>query len=528
MKSCARVFLVSALISFLLPGPSLVWASTLRASDSAAELQRFHQLLQEIDSTVLSLQDDLPIVTSVNIVPPMAPEQAGLDSIPSERIHLAQAAIPPGQVVPLPIERMIPTEPRNLKYGPAQIEDLILEGDQASWNIPEPGAPLQIKLPATMIREMPMAEGSPFAPVLDKYISLALANSREAQAAMEDVELAELRVSAARRVLYPNASVRYTQTTGEISGGLAGFLERDFGLEWSQPLYDSGSSRAGYHQAKLNLRVAQENYRRISTQIRSDIEEAYYQLVNSKLKYVTRTELQEGAVDLVRLAQRQYQAKLSTEVEYLNVMTQYESMAYQIDAAWKDLELARLVFKQRLQVESLEGLDPEPELEFKNVKISLDECTRLAFDHRPDLLVEELLAKVSEYQEDIVEAAKKFRFDINGFYGRSASAFEGEDLIPKLSWFVGLRASKPLGANSMEASYTTQQVRPQLGQSTRTQTNTATVQMGILDAYKLKADAKEASINRHRAENEVEDLEDTILREVYDGYARFEKALGRV
>jgi outer membrane protein TolC len=95
-------------------------------------------------------------------------------------------------------------------------------------------------------------------------------------------------------------------------------------------------------------------------------------------------------------------------------------------------------------------------------------------------------------------------------------------------WYVGLKVSKPLGGNTLSASYTEDETSEKHGQSSRTESVSQALELGLLDNLQNFSEKKSAIIALNKAKEEFQNTKDTILKEVEESYLNFKKALIQV
>ena len=187
---------------------------------------------------------------------------------------------------------------------------------------------------------------------IEKAFEIALINSRTAQIAKEETKLAALKMREARRGLYPNASLKASQTAGDVYE--TQFTEQSYALQIEQPLYYGGQLRNALAQAEVNLEISREEYNRTVQDLRLEVEMAYYNLALPGRNVQLQEELLKKAKESKDLASKRYEFGLSTKAELLDVQSQYNQIAYQLTSAEKDLSLAALGFLQVLNMEEEE------------------------------------------------------------------------------------------------------------------------------------------------------------------------------
>ncbi len=476
---------------------------------------------------------------------------------------------------PLPkLEEFIPTSPVVIARSPAKRDDEAISEEIASLpsvarndvvkeklevTLPAPKAgpdkalkPEPIKVQPIDIEKLPEAPGVGFKTMRDQIISKAVSmkaarlelpkgknkftykecleigtvNFLPIVIAQEDIKLNEMKVNEAKRGLYPTATAKYTTTDGETTG--IEFTEKTYGMQVEQPLYYGGRLGLTVKQAQVNRQVAQAKFDKSEADIVSKVTETFYNMVTAQLNLQDQQGLFAKSKELAALAKKKYEEELTTKLESLNVESQCNQIEYQLSVAAKDLEIAKVNLLQAM------GVDPQAEIfadfsmDYKEHDINFNKALLLAYQYRPELHMDELLAQAAEYEEKIAKSKDNIKVDFTGFLGESGGAYKTETLNLRKDWFVGLKASKPWLGNTGSYNYTKNQTSPKLGQNTRTEGLSHSVEFAVLNNLTGYSEKQSALINKLKAENELVEIEKTINIEVREAHNNYEKALMQI
>ncbi|MCM8779269.1 MAG: TolC family protein [Candidatus Omnitrophica bacterium] len=360
----------------------------------------------------------------------------------------------------------------------------------------------------------------------EKWVDIALANYKPLHIAHEQVELAQVRVREARRMLFPITIVKASQTKGDTSVREVGFRERSFGIQIEQPITQGGELRYKLQQALVNLDIAQREYERIKADYILEVKRAYYNL----LIYIMNTNIYEEifkeAEEFLQMAQKHYENKLITQLEFLNVQSLYSQIKYQLVAAQKDRTLAELTFKQVLNLEPSVPIEFESWLKFEKLDLNLNRCKEIAFKKRPELSINELIVRFNELGQKVADSKEKMKLSLSGFLGRSGSAYETEPLNLKTDWFLGIKLSKAFGGNTLNTTLTKEETVPKLSLSQeKTGAMSAAAEFSLLDGLPRLSEKKSANVEYLRAVNELWEVQKTIESEVVSSFNEYQKAL---
>ena len=359
---------------------------------------------------------------------------------------------------------------------------------------------------------------------LDTVMEFGLTRHKPIQIAREEIELAQMKLREAHRALYPAATWKSTWTTGTASN--VAFREVSHGLQVEQPIYYSGRLKEAFRQAIVNLEVAEKRQGKVKSDFSLEIAQAYFQLIGAKLTLTAQQEALEKARHFMEQTKARYEKELLTRLEFLNVESQMNQVQFQRATAQNDLQLARIKFLQRLNLES--GAVEEVPAEFPPVVpskgIDLEESLTLAMKYRPDIQVSRLLVEFNELEERIAKAKGKLKVDLSAFYGSSGSAFETEPLDLGDDYFIGLKATQTWGPHGVTVSTTTTKTAPRLGQSTRTDSTVYSGEFGFYNQLQGISEVQQARIALEKARNDLAEAKATVTQEVQEAYLSYDKA----
>jgi outer membrane protein TolC len=341
--------------------------------------------------------------------------------------------------------------------------------------------------------------------------------------AEEEIKLNGLKLNEAKRGLYPTATAKYTTTDGKTLG--VEFTEKSYGLQVEQPLYYGGRLKLALKQAQVNKEVAMSKFDKTESDVASKITETFYNMATAQLNLQDQKELFEESKGLLAVAEKKYQAELTTKLELLNVQSQCNQIEYQLAVAAKDLEIARVNLLQAMDVDPSREVFVDFSVDYAEKDIDLNQCLLLAYQNRSELTMNELLDQAAEYEQKIAKAKDDFKVDFTGFLGQSGGAYKTEPLTVGSDWYAGLKVSKPWLGNTGGYSYTKNKTSPKLGQSTRTEGISHSLEFGILSNMPSYSEKQSALINKLKAENDLAEIEKSINQEVREAYNNYQKAV---
>jgi len=369
---------------------------------------------------------------------------------------------------------------------------------------------------------------------INDAVDIALENHMASKIAQEEMELSKLKIREARRALYPAASVNYLTTTGKTAGTTQDFTNKEYKLKFEYPLYYGWRLKYAVDQAMSNLKASTYNYDKTLQDLRAEVESAFYAYMASKMDVKLHKTLLEETESIFTNAKKRLELGLITRTEFLQLESQMQQINYQVISSENELTMAKLALAQAVNVREGENvidvIDKElgKDLEPITIDISLEDCMDLAFKTRPDIKAKEYMLEFNDYERKIAESKNQLKVDLTGTYGKSGSAYESETLTMAPDWYLGFKVTKPLGGNTLSTAYTKDKTSPKTGQSTRTESISQSVEMGLLDGLQHFSEEKSAEIGYKKAKDELEQAKDAVIKEVKESYLNYKKGLVQV
>ncbi|MCG3204175.1 MAG: hypothetical protein KCHDKBKB_00881 [Elusimicrobia bacterium] len=378
------------------------------------------------------------------------------------------------------------------------------------------------------------AANLPNNPRMDDFVVTAQSNSQLLTVARGEADLAKFRVWEARRSLFPALTARVSDTRGretnpfpsDVFEGFEAttYKREEYGLQGTQPLWESGRLYGAYQQSKLNRLMAIENVRKQAQDLTYEMKKAYISLLKYQSILRIRRELVaqgEATKDMVR---KKHKLDLTSKSEVLNVTAQADQASYQLTSDEQDVALARLVV-----ISLLNQSDPVPDpvpgaLSFARLSFNVESIITWAQEHRPDVRIATLNSELAKYNMKAARGDKNLKVDASGFIGRAGAAFEGDDFEMDTAWNVGLKLSAPFSGNTLRGSFSKEHTAPDLGQSFVTDSQQRTVELGILDAVPQVSNARQAELQYDRAKAELVEASRKAEFEVRQTYYNLEKS----
>lgn len=360
---------------------------------------------------------------------------------------------------------------------------------------------------------------------IEDCVNIAIENYPPLKTADKQIKLAKLKVKEAWRKLMPSLSLKWDEVEGtEFTG--SDYMSRKYGVEAKQPLFHGGELLHVLQQAKVNLKIAQENKRRIKNELTQSVKKAFYSLVRAKEILEQQENLLNEVERIFNSVKSQYQQDLCSELELLDVESKYNEVYFQFISSNEDLKLAELILKQAMNIEGRQPVDIGYSLEFENaLEIDLDSCLELALVNRPGLKINELVTEFTKYGKKIASAKGLPRVDITGSFGQGSEVYKEESFDMNNEWYVGTKVSIPFGGSTAQYSVTKEKNAPYLATYQGTESIQHSYRINLLDDLKIFSTKKEADIDYEQAKHELDDKKEKVILEVEEAFFAYEKAL---
>jgi outer membrane protein len=363
---------------------------------------------------------------------------------------------------------------------------------------------------------------------------VAQANSRLLSVAREEVTLAKSRVWEAQRSLGPAVTARLSSTRGkevnpfpvdDFEGFEATTFKREeYGVQATQPIWQSGRLYNALRQAKINRAMALENVRKQAQDLTYEVKKAYFTLLKNQTTHRIRRELVAQGESIKDLVKKKKDLQLASKAEVLNVTAQADQASYQLVSDEQDISLARLVLISLAnQSEPLPAPVPGA-LSFGRLSFNVESIIAWAQEHRPDVRIARLNAELSRLNWKAQEADNGIKLDASGFYGRAGAAFAEDEFNMRESWNVGVKVSRVFWGNTVRGNFSKERTAPDLGQSFLTDSQQKTVEVGLWDALPGSSNARQAELQYEKSKAELVEASRKAEYEVRESYYNLEKA----
>ena len=387
---------------------------------------------------------------------------------------------------------------------------------------------------------------------LHEATKIALANNVGALAAKKKIEVARSKLTEARRALFPTVQMVVRTNRGEV-GGQVQDTDADGGLvsgnrfyrgksqklNITQPLYHGGELVFTVKQAEENLKFAEEEYKKTRNEAIQQVRTAYYGAVKQEYNLQYQLALLKNVTEFHDKIRQARLARLISEIDFLNVDSQYNQVYFQLESAKNDLLAANLLLRQNLNLESDEFLPINLKINYVKLEPDFDELVKIALATNPELRMKEHALESALYGVKIYEAKKRPKIDLKGSYGMLGEAFKdtralsedvqnhtgNHNIDTEKEWFVGIEGSMPLGPNSVEYSHVKHVYGPTVLALTGSEDSENKFTFNLMDKFSEITDEKSAAASYLQAQSELQTAKNKLVSDLREGYYDLKKSV---
>jgi len=363
---------------------------------------------------------------------------------------------------------------------------------------------------------------------LDEAAEIGLKNHLPVQIALEQVKLARFKEKESFRALFPDVGVRFDTSRGVVTS--KDYVGKKYQLRVQHPLYHGGELKFTWEQAKVNLKIAQENYDKTKEDYILQLAKAYYDYVKAIRNFNVQETLLKDLEGYMAMAKKEHDSGVSVLVDFLNVQSQYNQAYYSSLSSENSLSLAKLNFLQLLSLDQDPGVNIkiDTELVFKEININLEECVKLAYERRTDLKINDLSLKAAELGEKVTKSQQSPKIDFTGTLGKSGEVLTPGKLQMSDDWFFGAKASVPWGPNTMNYSYTREDIAPSVSVFGPTKDEINSLRFNILDNLGSYTETQRSEVTRQQAYSDLMKGKQIAATEVREAYFNYQESALKV
>ena len=215
-------------------------------------------------------------------------------------------------------------------------------------------------------------------------------------------------------------STGYALYGAPANGGLVsrvGYQGEYWKLNITQPIFDGGESIFTIRQAQSSLETDKAKFAKERSEAIFRVGEAYRGYVGADYNLAYQNAVYQEVIPIKERTVKEYQQKLTPEVEYLDIMALANQVEFARESADSDLMSSRLLLAQELGLNADQSIPVDETLRYQEILIDLNEVRSLAQTHNWDIKQKELAAKTAFFNLKVFEAKKAPHFDIRGSTG---------------------------------------------------------------------------------------------------------------
>lgn len=353
---------------------------------------------------------------------------------------------------------------------------------------------------------------------LDECLKLAQARDQKIAVAAEQVELAQLRVTNSIRSFFPQLYLQSEQSKGKTK--LSSLLKTEteeyksesIGAKASLPIYVGGGNKANLKYNQMMKDAAKYNYTKAKEELYANVKLAYYEYLTLKMEYVALSKAFEQVENLFLKTRVEYKAKAISNLDLAESENFRDKVANLLSSSRINLEFSTQKLIEVVGVNTLEEIpatvsDELPSDAFE-IAFTAQDCISFVQTNNLDVQLAKLQLEMAEQKIKINKAKVHPQLYAEGFYGKAGEAYITEPLELTTQWSLTAKLSWGLWGNSLAASYDIQRTNPKdvVDASKRTEVDTFSIQLGILDDIQYFIDSKESNVSKKQLNAELMDL----------------------
>ena len=351
---------------------------------------------------------------------------------------------------------------------------------------------------------------------LEECLKLAQARSQKIAAAQEQVDLAQLRVTQSIRSFFPQLYLQSEQSKGRTKlyaeRAIDEYKSESLGAKVSIPVYTGGGNVANLKYNRMMKDAANYNYTKTKEELFANVKLAYYEYLTLKMEYIALRKSFEKVEQLFLKTRIEYKAKAISNLDLAESENFRDKVANLLSSSRINLEFAMQKLIAVVGVNTLEEIPATVSEELPSdafeIAFTLEDCIGFVQTNNLDVQLAKLQINMADQKIKINKAKIHPQIYADGFYGKSGEAFVDEPLELTSQWNVAAKLYWGLWGNSLSVSYDMSRTEPKtiVDASKRTEVDTFSIQLGILDDIQYFVDAKESSVSKKQLTADLIDL----------------------
>ena len=316
---------------------------------------------------------------------------------------------------------------------------------------------------------------------LGDCLSLARKNNPRLVQARTNIEQSRTGVTSAYSSFYPSVNLSSSYRNNEDpSGGRSGSYSSSIGL--SLPLYQGGNIRAGVKIARMQVQMAEEDYRQGEDEIVLSVKEAFFKILLKQEQIALAEDvLKRRKEDLVLIRLKYESGRESSpavkEAEASLLQSEYDREQAEKELILAQIELNLLLGRARRAEVSIDYEDQE--IKFPPLETLIVEAKEV----RPDIIAQKVNSEVLKAQITQAKSGYYPKVSLSSSYGLGGRDFSKQTG----DWSAGVSLSLP-----------------------------------IFQGFSTQAKVKQATLSLSEQQARLQELEQQIEKEIEQAYSNWE------
>lgn len=374
---------------------------------------------------------------------------------------------------------------------------------------------------------------------LKEAIDIGIANNMQAQALKKKIDVANAKWTEAKRAMFPTVQLQGDLNGGKSPGGGKFYKGEAYKINVNQPLYYGGELVLTAKQAEESVKSAKAEYDKAVGEYVHQVRTAYYGVVKAEYNVQYQLELSKEVSALYKMIKSGHDQRIVSEIDFLNMESQYQQTYFQVSSSQNDYQSAQLVLHQTLNFDSDAEIPVDLRLNFKKVDVNFHVMMELYLKNNADLKMKELAYISAKYGLQVYEAKKQPRFDLRGSYGYLGEALKDSEtqaddketgrsnsvIDIEKEWYLGIHGSMPLGANSVEYDQIKHVYGPTISAFQGSEDWRHTFKVNVLDRFSDITDEEGAKASLLQAEADLQKARFDAAVKLKDDFYNLQKSL---
>ncbi|HOW28428.1 MAG TPA: TolC family protein [Elusimicrobiota bacterium] len=366
---------------------------------------------------------------------------------------------------------------------------------------------------------------------LNRCIKTALEHNPTLSLAQEEISVSMARRRQATAALWATCTLRADETKGQAESGtgLPMFVQRSYGIQATQPLFQGGRRMATHRRSVLEMESACLEVEKLKNDIRHSVAESYWRIVALKNAIAAYRDIHPSLQsDLENAARHELSDNRNARIEFLTTRTQNRECEASLSELEEQLSENSLRLAETLGLPRSFQVRLVPDIPDGKAEWNEADCLKAGIRHRPEQRLARLLYEGAEQEYRIRRSELYPHIDLRGFYGRSGSSYvESDPFYYKEDWNAGVFMTWRLAGQSLKYDGNKERTSPHPGDSSRTETETQSIALTLGDAFDSMVSLRDGRKNYHAETGRYERSKQSVEEDIRSAMKRLRTAQAR-